>query len=274
MTFGHSRIIKTLRSLADEKRIAHGYLFFGPEGVGKKRIAESFAHHVEGGSFSPSEHILSDMLMTVPDAEEKIGIDAVRRLKGFLYSKPNISVYRCAIIDDAHRMTPEAQNALLKIAEEPPQSGVVILITSDRDALMTTLRSRIQQIYFAPFPQEKIETWLSDVHGYTAEKAKKSAQVSCGAPGRALHATPDEEDYDATQFLFSSLKRKDIVKRIIAPVDFNLADFLDRCIAILARDMREGKTIDKGLWHRMLSLRQRAAYGTLNARIQLMALMT
>ena len=242
---GHSRAIKVLKRLADERRLAHGYIFFGPKWVGKRLVAESLAHYCEGREFAPAARTLNDARVVAPDIEGTIGIDAVRALKFFLYERPNVSPYRLAIIDGAERLTPQAQNALLKLAEEPPSSGVLVLIASDREALFLTLRSRLHQLYFAPpvgFPSgERLDE--------ACALYKEAAQFLKTAPSA----------------------RKEYIKKLIAPLDFSLVDFLDQCIAVLGEDIRKGKG-NYTLWHKTLALREHAARGSLNARLQLQAL--
>ncbi len=274
---GHSRAIKVLKRLADERRLAHGYLFFGPKGVGKRLVAESLAHYCEGGTFVPATRILNDARVVTPDAEGSIGIDAVRALKFFLYERPNVSFYRLAIIDGAERLTLQAQNALLKLAEEPPSSGVLVLIASDWEALLPTLQSRLHQVFFSLVPGAPLDAWLQKEHGCSAEKAKAVRSASFGAPARALELLAPSgkkgKDDAARRFLSApASQRRELVKALIAPVDFSLPEFLDSCIALLAEESAAGKT-NRPLWHKILALRREAAHGTLNARLQLNALL-
>lgn len=275
---GHSRAMKVLQRLADERRLAHGYLFFGPEGVGKRFVAESLAAYLENGQFAPALRALNDLQIVAPDEEGVIGIDAARALKTFLYRRPNISPYRLAIVDDAHRMTPPAQNALLKIAEEPPSAGIIIFITSDPDALFPTLRSRLHAIYFSPVPMPALARWLCDVRGCSRAVAEKLARAAFGAPGKAIALSARQSGFadsafsDAAQLcIVPPSKRKELIKKIIAPEDFNLSMFLDRCIESVAEAIVRGKG-NCELWHRLLALRAHASYVTLNPRIQLEAL--
>ena len=241
---GHSRAVAILKRLADAGELAHGHLFFGSAGIGKRFLAESLAHYCEGGEFRPANRVLNDFLLLRPDEEGKIGIEAARQVKLFLYSRPNVSNYRLVLIDEAHRLTPEAQNALLKIAEEPPSSGVLILITSDPEGLFPTLRSRLHQMYFG----------------------------AVRVPPKSCTEKETKERAAAAQFLkIPSSARKELVKNIIAPLDFNLVRFLDVCISLLAEEFEKGNG-NRALWHKLLALRAEAARGSLNPRLQLLAL--
>ena len=107
--------------------IAHAYLFIGPEQIGKKKAALEL--------FSDRQDV-----SLVTDH----GIDAIREAKAFLSLRSFSGGKRAVIIDDAHKMTEEAQNALLKVLEEPSPSGMLILVTAHPDALLETIVSRCE----------------------------------------------------------------------------------------------------------------------------------
>jgi phosphoribosyl-AMP cyclohydrolase len=245
---GHSRLINILTRLADARELAHGYLFLGPKGVGKRRIAESLAHYCEGGAFAPATKVLNDARVATPSGEGSIGIDAVGVLRHFLYERPNVSSYRMAIVDSAERLTPDAQNALLKVAEEPPSAGVLMLLTSDEEALFSTLRSRLHRLYFSPAYASGAGVWLD---------GKREGAVY----------------QDVVQFLKTPpAARREYVKKLVAPVGFDLGDFLDHCLIAIGEEIQKGKG-NYALWHKVAALRGEAARGTLNPRVQLLALL-
>ena len=129
MFIGHDSQIADLKKLADTKTLGHGYIFFGPDRVGKKTIALSLASYFETGEFLyRTGNILGDCLVILPDERKTIGIDEVRKVRGFLGQRPNRSPYRTVIIDNGECLTGESQNALLKISEDPPPSGLFIMI--------------------------------------------------------------------------------------------------------------------------------------------------
>ena len=123
------------------------YLFHGPEMIGKKMFALELAAEFAGPE---------DITMITPD------IDAVREMKRFFSLTPLNGVYKVAIIDDAHRLTDEAQNALLKILEEPSASSIVILVTSHMDELLPTIVSRCHQLFFPAHPRSMVMEFLKD----------------------------------------------------------------------------------------------------------------
>lgn len=271
MLIGHERTVQDLKRLAKEKKIAHGYIFFGPAMVGKKLVALSFANFLESGDFAASK-FLNDELKIEPDKNRTIGIDAARRLKHFLWQKPTLSPRRTAIIDDAELLTSEAQNALLKIAEEPPPSTLLILVTSDSDALTKTLSSRLQKIYFSSQPSASIEKWLIDEFAVSKKEAEKLAAKSFGKPGlaAALRNREFQERLKSAENLLKLAegKRRDFIKKLLTDDDFNLERFLDAAIIVIASE-RLTKKQEVERWHKFLTLRQEASYFNLNPKLQL-----
>ncbi|MEK7196012.1 MAG: hypothetical protein AAB659_02135, partial [Patescibacteria group bacterium] len=141
MLLGHDKLEKTFTRLAKKGNLFHGYIFFGEKSVGKAAFARNLANLLEFGEFRESEEsnkrVLTEAFVISSLAEsESIGIDEIRDLKHFLYSKPVNSVYRMAIIDGADQLTNQAQNAILKISEEPPETGLIIMVLENPDSLL------------------------------------------------------------------------------------------------------------------------------------------
>ncbi len=279
MLIGHKQTIKDLKKLADSGRLSHGYLFYGPAMVGKRAVALSFANYLENGEFAPPK-LLQDCFFAAPEGGT-LGIDKVRELKNFLWQKPNVSKRRAAIVDQAETMTQEAQNAILRIAEEPPASTVLMLITSDPESILPTLLSRLHKMYFSPVGEEEIEKWLESDLKIKKSEAAKLAKSSLGKPGLA-HALLHNErlgDYLKSAEKLLKLpegKRRDFIKEIIAPEDFSFSEFLDAVALVLTGDaasesprLRQGSGGQARLWHKLLALRQRTANFPLNPRLQL-----
>ena len=143
---------KIFEKLIEKDRLSHAYLFFGgneSDREAKFSFASSLANFLETGNFRYPEKNLQETLFVRSEPEEKkIGIDSVRNLKSFLFQTPAISRFRVAIIRDAEELTPEAQNAILKIVEEPPPSALLIFIARTEDNIYPTLASRLQKFYF------------------------------------------------------------------------------------------------------------------------------
>lgn len=180
MIIGHYSQQKIFNKLIQEKRLAGSFIFFGEPQVGKFTFAKSLAEALE-----PQSKTLTETLIIRPDEKETIGIDQMRELKGFLIQKPANALCRTVIIDDAWALTPSAQNAILKITEEPPSYGLIILILPNPDVLMPTLTSRCRLIYFPRVPADQIIEWLTEKHQLSREEAESIARLSFGRPGLA-----------------------------------------------------------------------------------------
>lgn len=276
MIIGHEKIIQELKQLADSKRLTHSYLFLGPQYVGKKEVALGFAHYLEFGDFGKGKGasaILGDCLLIQSDGSASIGIDAIREMKNFLWQTPNQSSYRTVLVNDSEFLTPEAQNALLKITEEPPRDSLVILIAKDAESLQSTLASRLSRIYFSPVRNDILKDWLMKERKIAEKEAALLTEESAGCPGLALRLYEDEDFkklIDAARKYLSlrdSSSRNEFVKEILKE-ELPFVKFLDALIFVVALEIREGRKAT-GFWHRLLSLRRNAAYFNLNPRIQL-----
>ncbi|MFN7088343.1 MAG: AAA family ATPase, partial [Candidatus Paceibacteria bacterium] len=156
MVVGHERILGFLNKILERKIPIHGFLFAGPEGVGKKFVATLFAkgilceNSIFGGcrKCASCKEFLSlngshrDFLLVESKPDEPYGIETSRVVISFLSSQPQLSQRQVVILDNADELSDEAKNALLKILEEPPKDAVIILVTSKPAKLPETIRSR------------------------------------------------------------------------------------------------------------------------------------
>lgn len=143
------------KKLIFSDRLSHAYLFFGgnePDRESKFIFSWSIANFLENNVFEPPRKQLNELLLIRPNEEGNIGIDESRALKSFLYQKPIFSKKRTVLIKEGERLTPQAQSAILKIMEEPPEPALIILIVRNEDSLFGVLKSRFQKIYFPPEP--------------------------------------------------------------------------------------------------------------------------
>lgn len=152
----YEKIENDFKRLAKNNQLSHAYLFFGENEEEIFLFAKSLANFLENGIFEESTGLLQETLIILPDEKSLpagrhgvIGIDAIRSLKNFLWQKSVDSKSRIAIIKGAQNLTPEAQNAALKIAEEPPESVLIIFIAKSSENLLQALNSRLQKIYFS-----------------------------------------------------------------------------------------------------------------------------
>jgi DNA polymerase III delta prime subunit len=283
MIIGHESAINDFKDLIARGKLGHGYIFFGPAMVGKRTVALGLGRFLEKGIFDASANNVDDETNEVlqelkmidvafmksldEDASGgSIGIDAVREIKNFLWQKPNMSARRTLIIDNADLLTTEAQNALLKITEEPPASSLLILVTSDVESLLPTIVSRLPKIYFGAVPQKTIEKGIDPV-------VAKRALGKQGLAWRLSHNKEFRENLEAAEKFLKTpaAGRRDFIKKLIEPDDFSLRNFLDSVIMVLA--WQETSPAKAAFWHKTLRLYESTTNFTLNPRLQLEALM-
>lgn len=154
---GHKQTISRLLKAADQDRLASSFLFVGPDGVGRKRVARALAQawacekSNEACGFCSSclrvaSHQSEAVLEIEPD-KNQIKIEQAKSILDFL-SLQSLTKSRMVIIDSAHLMNPQAANALLKSIEEPPPNTYFILIAPSTSHVLPTIRSRSQIVHF------------------------------------------------------------------------------------------------------------------------------
>jgi hypothetical protein len=152
-------LITKFIQLINAGKLSQAYLFFGS---GSNSFAPALANFLERKVFELPAAILTELLVIEKDEKGIIGIDSVKPLKQFLYQKPIASKYRTCIVKEAENLTTEAQNAVLKIVEEPPSQSLIIFIANNEDNLLPTLVSRLQKIYFPQKATKKIRIKIND----------------------------------------------------------------------------------------------------------------
>ncbi len=144
-----SELKKSIELLVARGNLAHGYLFFGESLAASCDFTDSLANYLESKRWGSMGTIpLFDAFFL--DAEREGGIEAVRLLSQFVSKKPVASPRRTVVIHGAGNLTPAAQHALLKIAEEPPHEGLILLAALHPDEIIPTLASRFQRIHVTP----------------------------------------------------------------------------------------------------------------------------
>ncbi len=171
---GQEHVIKTLQNAISSNRIAHAYLFTGPRGVGKTTVARIFAKAINCKNRNNSEpcnvcnscqEISSGRSIDIIeiDAASNRGIDEIRELRENVKFAPVLVEYKVYIIDEAHMLTQEAFNALLKTLEEPPHHVVFILATTEPHKIPMTILSRCQRFDFRMLTQSQIVGRLKEL---------------------------------------------------------------------------------------------------------------
>lgn len=188
---GNQKNVHYLNKILEKGFVSHAYLFEGPEHVGKTTLALRFAAELLGDSF---ENVLRnpDLIFVSPDKEEKqISVDTVRELQKNLSLYPYKAKYKVALIEKTEFMNRTAANSLLKTLEEPGQTSIIILITSDSEKILDTIKSRCQILNFNIVSSAAIESFLGANNKKSEDK--EAVELSQGKPGVAISLLEDIE---------------------------------------------------------------------------------
>ena len=184
MLIGHQKQWNFLKKITEVNKISHSYLFIGQEKLGKKKVALEWASLLFNENINFKKSYNPDLLLVEPDGKE-IKISQIRELIQKFSLKFYSAPFKIAIIDKAHLMNKEAQNALLKTLEEPKGKTILILITEFPEMLFSTILSRVQVVKFYPVKQEEIIKYLKkqEIKDREVEEISKTAR---GKPGLAI----------------------------------------------------------------------------------------
>ncbi len=227
---GNKQIKERLQKSLELNKISHSYMFVGIEGIGKKILATKFAKAIlcieneesQAEKTSGCNKCKSckefntnnnpDFLIIEPEGNS-IKIEQIRYLQKKVQEKPIISNKKVYIIDNADLMTKEAQNCLLKTLEEPPEFATIILIGSNENSFLNTIKSRCMIIRFNPISNQEIEKYL--------EQNKKIDQISEeilnlaeGSIGKASKIIEKQSEYKELEKIILNLEKQDIIEII------------------------------------------------------------
>ena len=200
MIVGNEKKINILRQIIKSNNIPHAMIFSGPEMIGKKKIAIEFIKNIFCEDLCGECYFCKSIennpdINIISPVEGNIEIEEIRKAKERLSLKPYYNKIKALIIDDSHLMKSDAQNALLKMLEEPKGDTLIIFITPFREMLLKTIRSRAQEIKFSLVGNEEIEKYLISL-GASSKKAKEISLISSGQIGKAINFFEDKSKMD------------------------------------------------------------------------------
>ena len=245
---------KTLLDMVQKKRITHAVLLAGPRGVGKKTFARLLAAAILCGKDDPCFECVSCKKVLEgkhPDVTEiteyikprSFSVDEVRRIRKEAYISPNESEKRIFILANAESMGVEAQNALLKIIEEPPPHAVFILTVQDTGALLPTVLSRVVTVPINPVDDDTVRNFVKEKTN-DGELINTACALSQGSVGRALEIIENDNLKKAADTAIEVVKsavrgdRYETLKLLSAVAQSSeIFDVLDFMVAILENAM-------------------------------------
>ena len=207
--------------------VSHAYILSGEEGMGKRTLAEAFAlslmcqdrHGGEPcGQCHACKQVLSgnhpDVIYVTHEKPASIGVDDVRRqINDTVSIKPYSGGYKLYIVDEAQKMTVQAQNALLKTIEEPPAYVVILLLTSNEEIFLPTILSRCVKLSLKPLTDEQIRAYLKERLKVEGPQAEVYTAFARGNLGKAIDLSQSEDFqrfYEELAELLKNLKKEDI----------------------------------------------------------------
>ena len=219
---GHEQIIEHFKSALKNHQVSHAYILNGENGSGKSMLAKAFAKALvcEAGygdscnmcrachQFDSGNH--PDVKWVTHEKANSIGVDDVReQINNDIVIKPYSSKYKVYIIDEAEKMTVQAQNALLKTIEEPPEYAVILFLTNTLDVLLQTVRSRCIIMNLRSVDTKMIQQYLMQKYQLPDYQARVCAAYAQGNVGKAIMMATSEHFREMQDFLLRLLKRVD-----------------------------------------------------------------
>lgn len=200
---GHNKLKHHLQAAIEKDKVSHAYIINGEQGAGKRLIASVFSKTLQCSSPIINENEINPCgickscmqaesgnhpdIIWVTHEKYSIGVDDIRKqVNNDIGIKPYSSPYKIYIINEAEKMTEQAQNALLKTIEEPPAYGIILLLTNNTSPILSTILSRCVLLDLKAIKEEKVVGFLMEKYGIPDYAAKLAAQFSQGNIGKAI----------------------------------------------------------------------------------------
>lgn len=245
---GNDMVKEHFKKAIENHKISHAYILTGEAGMGRKSIANAFAMTLlcEKGGSEPCmvchscKQVLGgnhpDIIYVSHEKPGSIGVDDIReQINDTIMIRPYSSYYKIYIVDEAEKMTVQAQNALLKTMEEPPAYAVIILITTNQEAFLPTILSRCIQLKLKPLKDFTVKSYLTEHLRVPEKEAEICAAFARGNLGKAIHLASSEDFKELYQKVMNMIKNigtMDIVMlldciREIKEQNFEISEVLD-----------------------------------------------
>ena len=217
---GNDSLLASLRQIAKMQQVSHSYILNGSEGTGKRLIADWFAQLLQcSGEGKPCGRCMAclqaisgshpDIIHVGHEKPNLISVDDIRiGINQTMQVRPYSGNYKIYIVDEAEKMNVQAQNALLKTIEEPPDYGVILLLTTNAASFLPTILSRCVRLDVKPLSDEKVVEKLMD-RGIPEADARRIARLSGGSCGQAFSMSESETFRGMSESVFSILRQLD-----------------------------------------------------------------
>ena len=217
---GNNNIKQMLQKTVELQNVSHSYLFVGIDGIGKKLIAKEFAKMImcleENKYCNKCKSCIEfdsnnnpDFIYIEPDGNN-IKIEQIRQMQSKVIEKPIISNKKVYIINDAQNMTVEAQNCLLKTLEEPPEYITIILIASNENNLLSTIKSRCTIIHFDKIENKELKEYATNAIGINNIN-ENIINIFQGSIGKAIRLKDKLDIYENIENIIKNMDNKNII---------------------------------------------------------------
>ena len=216
---GNDMVKDHFKKAIEGHKVSHAYILTGEAGMGRKSIANAFAMTLlcEKGGSEPCmvchscKQVLGgnhpDLIYVTHEKPASIGVDDIReQINDTIMIRPYSSYYKIYIVDEAEKMTVQAQNALLKTIEEPPSYAVILLITTNQEAFLPTILSRCIQLKLKPLKDFTVKSYLTEHLHVPDKEAEICAAFARGNLGKAIHLSSSDEFKELYQKVMSVIK--------------------------------------------------------------------
>lgn len=216
---GHEQIKEHFQKAIESHKVSHAYILTGEAGMGRKSLANAFALTLlcEKGKSEPCmechacKQVLSgnhpDLIYVTHEKPASIGVDDIReQINDTVAVRPYSSYYKVYIVDEAEKMTQQAQNALLKTIEEPPSYAIIILLTTNQEAFLPTILSRCVQLKLKPLKDFVVKSYLTESMKIPEVDADVYAAFARGNLGKAITIASSEDFKEMHQEILNLLK--------------------------------------------------------------------